>query len=84
MNDVRQTLRSFVIEQFLDGAAPEQLADDTSLERAQIVDSARMMELILFLEERFALQVENEEALPENFDTIDRLVAYVERKLGGQ
>lgn len=82
MNDLRQTLRNFVLEQFLDGASPDQLGDDVSLERAHIVDSARMMELILFLEETFGFQVENEEALPENFDSIDRLVAYAERKLG--
>lgn len=77
----RQQLRSFILENFLDGANAEQLADDTSLERSHIVDSARMMELILFVEETFGFEVDNEEALPENFDSVNNLVGYVSRKL---
>ena len=79
---VRSNIRKFILDNFLDGADATQLRDDVSLERAHIVDSARMMELILFVEETFGFEVENEDALPENFDSVDALVAYVSRKLG--
>ena len=78
---IREQLRSFILESFLDGGSPSQLQDAVSLERSHVVDSARMMELILFVEETFGFEVDNEEALPENFDTVDNLVAYVSRKL---
>jgi acyl carrier protein len=81
-NEIRQQIRSFILDTFLDGADAAQLEDGASLERSHIVDSARMMELILFLEETFAFEVDNEEALPENFDSVDNLVGYVGRKLG--
>lgn len=81
-DDARERLRAFILDNFLDGADASKLRDDVSLERAHIVDSARMMELILFVEETFGFAVEDEEALPENFDTVDNLVAYVARKSG--
>ena len=80
-DDVRQQLRSFILENFLDGANSAQLDNSASLERSHIVDSARMMDLILFIEETFGFEVDNEEALPENFDSVNNLVAYVSRKL---
>lgn len=46
-----------------------------------MVDSVKMLELILFVEEAFGFSVENDEAVPENFDTVDNIVAYVVRKL---
>jgi acyl carrier protein len=77
---IREQVRQFILDNFLDGAASNELKDDVSLERAHIVDSARMMELILFVEDTFGFAVEDEDALPENFDTVDNLVAYVARK----
>jgi len=54
-----------------------------SLERAHIVDSVRTLELIMFIEETFGFSVDNDDAVPENFDTVNAIVAYIERKRGG-
>ena len=40
-------------------------------------------ELVMFVEEKFGITVEDEEILPDNFDSVSALVAYVERKLNG-
>jgi len=81
--ETREKIRTMLLENFLKGAAPDTLKDDVSLERAHIVDSVRTLELIMFLEETFGFTVENDDAVPENFDTVDAIVAYVERKKGG-
>ena len=39
-----------------------------------------MLELVGFLEEKFDVRITNEELLPENLDSIDNIVAFVERK----
>lgn len=80
MSNIREQIRTFVIESFLDGSDSETLQNDTSLERAHIVDSAGMLEIILFIEEAFGFEVDNDDATPDNFDTIDAMTAYVERK----
>ena len=36
---------------------------------------------ILFVEETFGFSVDNDEAVPDNFDTVDNIVQYVVRKL---
>jgi acyl carrier protein len=80
MSDTREKIRSFILTTFLDGNEAS-LKDNVSLERSHIVDSARVLEIILFLEETFAITVENDDAIPDNFDTVDNIVAYVNRKI---
>jgi acyl carrier protein len=84
MNDdrsfVRESIRTHILSAFLDGADPSALGDDVSLERSHIVDSVKTLDLILYLEDTFGFCVENDEAVPANFDTVDNLVDYVMRK----
>lgn len=79
-NEIREKVRGFILESYMAGLDPAQLKDDVSLERAHIVDSARVLELILFLEETFGFEVTNDEATPDNFDTVDAIVKYVGSK----
>jgi len=79
---VREQVRNMILTNFLRGADASSLKDDVSLERSHVVDSVKMLELILFVEETFGFSVDNDEAVPENFDTVDNIVAYVVRKLG--
>ncbi len=81
-NETREKIRTFILESFLKGAAPDALKNDVSLERAHIVDSVKTLELIMFIEENFGFSVDNDDAVPENFDTVNAIVAYVERKRG--
>ena len=78
---VREQVRNMILTNFLRGADAASLKDDVSLERSHVVDSVKMLELILFVEETFGFSVDNDEAVPENFDTVDAIVGYVLRKL---
>ncbi|MBK8215938.1 MAG: acyl carrier protein [Myxococcales bacterium] len=80
--EIREKIRSFILESYMAGLDPSGLKDDVSLERSHIVDSARVLELILFLEETFGLEVTNDDATPENFDTVDAIVGFVAGKVG--
>lgn len=81
-SETREKIRTMILESFLKGGAPESLKDDASLERSHIVDSVKTLELIMFIEETFGFTVDNDDAVPENFDTVNAIVAYVERKRG--
>ena len=78
--ETREKIRTMILESFLRGGAPDTLKNDVSLERSHIVDSVRTLELIMFIEETFGFSVENDDAVPENFDTVNAIVSYVERK----
>ena len=63
------------------GDTDAELSDDDSLLDSGIVDSTGVLELVAFIEDEFDLEVKDEELIPENLDSIDQLVAFVERKM---
>lgn len=77
---VRAALRRYVLENHLFTDDDTALKDTDSFLETGILDSTGIMELILFVEETFQLKVTDDEMAPENLDSIDSLVAYVERK----
>ena len=79
MSELKAQIRDFIIENFLFGNA-NGLKDDTSFLEEGIIDSTGVLELVTFLEENFAIQVEDEELIPENLDSIDNVTGYLERK----
>jgi len=71
-------IRAFIVENFLFGN--NDFRDETSFLDDGIIDSTGVLELVAFLEEEFAIIVEDEELIPENLDSIDNIVAFLERK----
>jgi acyl carrier protein len=57
-----------------------QIGDDESFLSSGILDSTGVVELIAFLEETYGVHFEDEELVAENFDTLAKLVAFMERK----
>ena len=80
MTEIRDRVRAFVVENFLFGEE-EGLKDDTSLLEEGIIDSTGILELVSFLEEEFTIIIEDEELIPENLDSINYVVGYLERKM---
>lgn len=76
---VENKIRAYVAENFLFGDAAQLGVDDSFLDKG-IIDSTGILEIILFLEEEFAVKVSDNEMLPENLDSIGNLVRFVERK----
>jgi acyl carrier protein len=79
--DTRQIIGEFVRENFLKDSQPKNFHDSTSFIDGGIIDSVGVLELVTFLEETFGFRVEDEELIPENLDSVDKLVAYVNLKL---
>jgi acyl carrier protein len=78
--DVAQRVRTFLVDSFLLGD-DDGFANDESLLDSGIVDSTGVMEVVSFLEESFGIAVDDDELVAENLDSVDRLAAFVQRKL---
>ena len=74
-------LRSFVINNFLLGRG-EALNDDDSFLEQGIIDSTGILELVAHLEETYGIEITEAELIPDNLDSINRIAAYLNRKLG--
>lgn len=75
-----QTVRGFIADNFLFRAENEALGDDQSLLDSGIVDSTGVLEIIAFLEQTYEISIADSEIVPENLDSVGRIVDYVERK----
>jgi len=80
--NIEREIRSFVVDNFLFGRSEALREDDALL--GGVIDSTGTIDLIVFLQDRFALTVEEEDVVPENFDSVKHVVAYVARKLEGK
>jgi len=79
--EIAQQLRQFIIDNFLFGQDGDGLSDGDSLLDQGIVDSMGVMELVGFLEATYGITIEDQELIPDNLDSIDKLVKFLTRKL---
>ncbi|HKE84668.1 MAG TPA: acyl carrier protein [Vicinamibacterales bacterium] len=66
------------------GQASTDLRDDESLLDRGLIDSTGVLELVGFLERRYAISIDDRELVPDNLDSIARIVAFVEAKARAQ
>ena len=79
-NGVNETLRSYIAENILYSSKGFPYSDDTSFLENGIVDSMNMMEIVMFVEEKFGVAVTDEDITPDNFDSVNRLADFIRRK----
>jgi acyl carrier protein len=77
---MREEVRDFIFKNFLFDDSGDALDDNDSFLEKGIIDSTGMLELVAFLEEKFGFRVEDEELVPENLDSVARLVDFISRK----
>jgi acyl carrier protein len=77
---VEVQIRHYILENFLFTSDEKKLKNTDSFLEEGIVDSTGILELLMFIEEAFGFEVEDEELLPDNFDSVERLTRYVESK----
>ena len=81
MNDISLAVRRFIGENFLFRDDGDAITHEASLLDAGIIDSTGVLELVSFLETTFGIEVQDDEMLPENLDSIRAITSYVSRKL---
>ena len=80
MTNIKTQVRSYIDDNFIMGSGGTPFTNADSLLDLHIVDSTGILELILFLEETFGIQVQDADMVPENLDSLNAIEAYVQRK----
>jgi acyl carrier protein len=78
MMTIRQDVWDFLMTL---AASDIQLGDDDSLLATRMLDSLKVMELVLFLEDHFNIVLDSDDLTPSNLDTINAIVNLIERKV---
>ena len=79
--EIKQTIKPFLLENFLFTKDSSALADGASRIGGGIVDSTGILELIEFIEQSYGLHIAAEEMVPANFDSLDAISVFVRGKL---
>jgi len=79
MNNSHQKIRNYIVDNFLFGD-DQGLDNDTSFLENGIIDSTGILELVAFLEQEMKIEIADEELLPENLDSINRIVGFISQK----
>ncbi|MBD3180349.1 MAG: acyl carrier protein [Candidatus Latescibacteria bacterium] len=77
---MKSKLREFITENFLFGSDEDGFDDDDSFLDNGIIDSTGVLELVSYIEEEFEMEVRDEELVPDNFDSLNKLVSYIQNK----
>jgi acyl carrier protein len=77
------SLRTFITGHF-PATKRRELRNDDSLLETGMIDSLGVLDLVSFIETEFQITVADEDLTPENFQTIEKMMAFVDRKRNGE
>ena len=80
MKEVKEVIKEYILEEFLPGENPAALTDSTPLITGGILDSLATLKLVLFLEERFKIQIQAHETMADYLDTVADIAQLVNSK----
>ena len=80
MMSIEKRIRAYIAENILFSDNGYTYSDGTSFLEEGIVDSMGIMELVMFVDEGFGITVEDEDVIPDNFDSVSKLAAYIRHK----
>ena len=82
MEPLIRELRHFITANFLygDESGRFTFSDDDSFQELGIIDSSGILELVCHLQEKYAIAISDEELVPDNLDSVSKVVRFVERK----
>lgn len=80
MSAVEQKVRGFILENFMFTNDESALNSDESLLEKGVIDSTGVMELVAYLEDEYKFQINDDELVPENLDSVQNIVAFVASK----
>jgi acyl carrier protein len=77
---IEESIRRFIENDIAGPAKAGPVSVDSPLLESRILDSLGMFTLVGFLETEFAVEVADEELIPENFKTVQHIARLVESK----
>jgi len=81
MQEVKEIIKGYILEEFLPGENPAALTDSTPLITAGILDSLATIKLVAFLEERFRIQIQAHETMVDYLNTLTDIAQLVSSKM---
>ncbi len=79
MDDMKQMVLDYVKKEYLEDGDDRPIDENTPLISGGIVDSFSMVSLKRFLEKKYGISIPDNQATPEAFDSVTRIIALVNK-----
>lgn len=80
--NIKRKLNAFIRNEFLSGDKDFVLNDHDSFLEKGVIDSTGVLELVDYIEETFGIKIDDEELIPDNLDSLDKLTNFITEKIG--
>jgi acyl carrier protein len=80
--DIEQRVRQYIVDNLQWYGSPETLTPDYRLIDNDVLNSMAIFEMVAFIEEAYAIEVEDQDLVPENFESIKAIARLVSEKTG--
>ena len=84
LSAIKSSLRTYITDSLLPGSGIESFEDGDSFLGKGIIDSTGILELLEFIEGKFQIHVEDDEVVPDNLESLDKLSSFIHRKTGNE
>lgn len=81
MADIKKQVKEYILDNLLMGGSSDEINDHGSFLDMEIIDSTGIIELVSYLEDAFRINVDDEEIVPENMDSLINIEKYVLSKI---
>jgi acyl carrier protein len=81
MKPIEEMLRKYIADNILFNNNGYPFGDSDSFFENGIVDSTNILELVMFVEEEFGITIDDNELIPDNFDSVSKLSRFTKSKM---
>jgi acyl carrier protein len=84
VTQLEEVLNDYISRELVQDATLLPLGNATSLLETGVLDSLSLLRLVLFVQERFGIVVDDVDLVPEHFASVDAICAYLRSRAGGR
>ena len=84
MQNVEEKVRKYIADNIIFSKKGYPYPDDASLLENGVVDSTNILELVMLVEEEYGITTQDDEIVPDNFDSVKKIANFVRFKIGAE
>jgi acyl carrier protein len=81
MQQIERKIRQFVVDNYFFGKDEREFSDEDSFLDKGVLDSLGILTLVSFIQQEYAIQIDDQELVPDNWDSVRRVAQFVHKKL---
>ena len=77
MSQAIESVSNFIVTEIMHGSEGDSLDPQLGLLEEGIIDSLGLQQIITFIEQQFAITIEDDDLMPENFESVNAIAELI-------